>query len=143
MILLVCGGNTCRSPMAKVILEQKLNERGQLDRFVIDSAAFGPPTDDIASENARAAIKKIYGQDLLSSHKAKKLTTELTDKAELILAMTGAIRNGLPKGKSWTLKEYAGSSGDISDPYGQNLERYLKCAYEISDMMGGIIEKLS
>lgn len=142
MILLVCGGNTCRSPMAKVILEQKLKERGQLDRFAIDSAAFGPPTDDVVSENARAAIKKIYGQDLLVSHKSKKGTPDLKEQADLILAMTGLIKNGLPKGKSWTLKEYAGGSGDISDPFGKNLEGYLEYAYEISGLMDIIVEKL-
>ena len=141
-ILLVCSGNTCRSPMAKVILEQKLKERGQLDRFEIDSAAFGNPTYDVASEYARAAIKQIYGQDLLVTHKSKKLTDELTEQADIILAMTGAIKKGLQPEKSWTLKEYAGSSGDISDPHGGNLERYLECAREISDLMDRIVTKL-
>ena len=141
-ILIVCSGNTCRSPMAKVILEQKLKERGQLDRFEIDSAAFDVPTYDVANENARAAIKKIYGQDLLASHKSKNITTELTEQADLILAMTGAINNKLPPEKSWTLKEYAGSSGDISDPFGKNLESYLECANQISGLMDSIVEKL-
>lgn len=138
----MCGGNTCRSPIAKVLLEQKLKERGQLDRFEIDSAGYNAANDDDATKNAKAAIKKIYGQDLLASHKSKKLTTELTESADLILAMTGAIKNGLPQEKSWTLKEYADSSGDISDPFGNNLEKYLECAYEISDLMDSVVEKL-
>ena len=141
-ILLVCGGNTCRSPMVKVILEQKLKEGGQLHRFEIDSAAFDGTNHSGASKNARAAVKKIYGQDLLASHEAKNLTTELLEKADLVLAMTERIKNGLPQGKSWTLKEYAGSSGDISDPFGKNLESYLKCAYEISDLLDSVVEKL-
>lgn len=141
-ILIVCTGNTCRSPMAKVILEQKLLERGQQDRFEIDSAAFGFPTFDVASDNARKAIKEIYGDDLLVSHWAKYVSPALIEQADLILAMTGAIKDGLPSEKSWTLKEYAGSSGDISDPYGGNLETYLKCADEISGFLDGVVEKL-
>ena len=141
-ILLVCSGNTCRSPMAKVILEQKLKELGHLNRFEIDSAAFNGTRHSGASDTARAAIKKIYGQDLLASHKSKKLTTKLTEQADIILAMTGGIKNGLPPEKSWTLKEYAGRSGDISDPYGENLESYLECAREISDLMDRIVTKL-
>ncbi|MFC1991697.1 low molecular weight protein arginine phosphatase, partial [Chloroflexota bacterium] len=53
VILLVCSGNTCRSPMAKVILEQKLREREQLNRFEIDSAAFNGANHQEASRNAR------------------------------------------------------------------------------------------
>ena len=141
-ILLVCSGNTCRSPMAKVILEEKLEERGQLDRFEIDSAAHDGTSLSDVSENARTAIIKIYGQDLLASHKSKKLTDEIIEQADLILAMTGAIKNELPPGKSWTLKKYAGSSGDIPDLFGNNLEKYLECAYEISGLMDSIVEKL-
>ena len=113
-ILFVCGGNTCRSPMAKVILEQKLAALGELGGFEIDSAAYDGPTYAGASDNARDAIKKQFGQDLLASHKAKKLTPELAEKADLILVMGARMKKGLPPGKTWTLKEYAGGSGDIA-----------------------------
>ena len=128
--------------MAKVILEQKLLEMGQLDRFEVDSAAFNGTSNSGASKNAREAIKKMYGQDLLATHKSKSLTSQLAGRADLILAMTGAIKDGLPSGKTWTLKEYAGGSGDIADPFGKNLEKYLECAYEISDLMDSILEKM-
>lgn len=93
-VLFICNGNTCRSPMAKVILEQKLKEQGQFDRFVIDSAAFGFPTYDVATQDAREVIKKIYGQDLLATHKPKKLTTESIEKAvsSKRLVMVGHVR---------------------------------------------------
>jgi len=128
--------------MAKVILEQKLKEQGQIDKCEVDSAAFGFLTSDVASDNAREVIKKIYGQNLLESHKPKRLTRELSEQADVLLVMTRAIKNELPSEKSWTLKEYAGSSGDIWDPFGQHFESYLKCAYEISDLMDNVVEKL-
>jgi protein-tyrosine-phosphatase len=34
----VCGGNTCRSPIAKAIPKQKLKVIGKLGQFGIDSA---------------------------------------------------------------------------------------------------------
>lgn len=140
-ILLVCSGNTYRSPMAKVILEQKLKELGKLDRFNIDSAASSGIGAVKVADNARKAIKKIYGEDLLANHWAKYLSADGIEQADLILAMTGAFKEGLPQEKSYTLKEYAGSSGDILDPYGGNLESYLECAREISDIIDRILEK--
>lgn len=139
---MVCSGNTCRSPMAKVIMEQKLKGRGQFHRFEVDSAAFSGTSHSGATDNATLAIQKIYGQDLLVTHKSKKLTPELIEQADLILAMTQAIKSALPQEKSWTLKEYAGGSGDIADPYGPNLKKYLECATEISDLMDRVVDKL-
>ncbi len=137
-ILFICGGNTCRSPMAKVILEQKLEAAGKLDAFVIDSVACGSPTYQGASTNAREAIKQLLGEDLLVSHKAKKLTPDLVEHADLILVMEAGMKSGLPLHKTWTLKEYAGGTGDIADPFGGTLETSLECAKEMS----GLLEKV-
>jgi protein-tyrosine-phosphatase len=128
--------------MAKVILEQKLKASGKLDEFEVDSAAYDGPTFAGASDKARAAIKQLFGEDLLASHKAKKLTHELAEKADLILVMGARMEKGLPAGKTWTLKEYAGGSGDVKDPFGGSLEVYLECASEISTALDGAVAKL-
>lgn len=142
-ILLVCGGNTCRSPMAKVILEQMLKAKGQFDRFEIESAAYDGPTYQGASANAREAIKKLFGQDLLATHKAKKLTPDLVKWADLMLVMGSRMKKGLPPNKTWTLKEFAGASGDVADPFGGNLDAYLTCAREISGALEAVLPKLT
>lgn len=141
-ILFVCGGNTCRSPMAKVILEQKLKTRGQLDMFEVDSAAYGYPTYPGVSSNAREAVKKLLGDDLLAGHKAKKLTPDHMEGADLILVMEARMKKGLPQGKTWTLKEYAGGSGDVVDPFRGSLNTYLRCAQEISTALEDVLPKL-
>lgn len=128
--------------MAKVIVEEKLKKIGEFDTFEVESAAYDSPTYQGASTNAREAIKQLFGQDLLASHKAKRLTPEFVEKADLILVMGSRMKKGLPPAKTWTLKEYAGESGDIADPFGGGLDVYLKCAREISDALEAILPKL-
>lgn len=142
-ILLVCGGNTCRSPMAKVILEQMLKAEGQLNKFEIDSVAYDGPTYQGASNNAREAIKRLFGADILATHKTKKLTPHLVKWADLILVMGARMKKGLPLSKTWTLKEFAGGSGDVADPFGGNFDVYLECAREISGTLEAILPKLA
>ena len=142
-ILFVCGGNTCRSPMAKVVVEQMIQKKGLLDKFEVDSAAYDGPTYLVASKNAREAIKTMLKTDLLSTHRAKKLTPDLVEWADLILVMGARMKKGLPPSKTWTLKEFAGGSGDVADPFGGNLNVYLACAHEISETLEAILRKLA
>jgi protein-tyrosine-phosphatase len=141
-ILFVCGGNTCRSPMAKVILEQKLKSVGKFDAYVIDSAAYFHTTYQGASPNARQATKQLFGKDLLVSHISKKLAYDLVEWADLILVMEAGMKAGLPPDKTYTLKEYAGGTGDIVDPFGGNFDAYLECAKEILGQLDKILLKL-
>jgi hypothetical protein len=43
---------------------------------------------------------------------------------------------------TYTLKEYVGDTGDIADPFGGDVNTYLKNAKEISDSVDKIIPKL-
>ena len=66
-------------------------------------------------------------------------------KSELVLTMTeGQKRIIVPTAgdKVYTLKEYGGGSGDISDPFGGDLEEYKETAQEIYDAVVDIAEKL-
>jgi protein-tyrosine phosphatase len=142
-ILFICSGNTCRSPLAKAIMAQKLKVAKINDRFEIDSAAYSFPTSSNATHEAREAIRIKYGEDLLASHRPKRITPALIQWADIILVMSGWMKEGLPLSKAFTLKEFPGGSGDISDPFGQGINTYLQIAYELSEAMDKIIPKLS
>jgi len=61
--------------------------------------------------------------------------------ADLLLTMTQnhkeAVLNTMPDAqtKVYTLAEFAGEDGDVSDPYGGNSAIYEKCAGEIEKML--------
>ena len=141
-ILFVCGGNTCRSPMAKVILEQLLRERGLGSEIAVDSAAKGRPTHSTATDKAKQAIRELYGKDLLTSHKSKSVNEVNLHEFDLILTMMGSHKRGLPAEKTYTLKEYSGLKGHVCDPYGQNVEAYRECRDEIKGCLEQAIDRI-
>jgi protein-tyrosine-phosphatase len=75
-VLFVCAGNICRSPFAEALARRLAAERG-LD---VEFASAG----EIALDGDRCprdavAVAKEYGVDL-SSHRARRLTTDKADK---------------------------------------------------------------
>lgn len=142
-LLFVCSGNTCRSAMAAAEMNKIVTEN-DMDIYIDSAGLFANPGES-ASENAVKALKK-RGIDL-TSHRAKQLTKELADEADLILVMTDIQKQifeqmGFDSAKVRTLKEYAGSEGDVEDPYGGNEAVYDETAEELYDLLTDTAEKL-
>ncbi len=140
-ILFVCLGNIARSPMAEAIFNEMIKELGLEEEISADSAGLNPVYSTPTFE-ARETIKKLYGKDLLANHRSKSLAEVNLEDYDLILTMTRNQKHGLPKGKTYTLREFAGLEGDIEDPYGQNMETYMKCALKIKESLEKAISRI-
>lgn len=85
-IEVTCLGNICRSPMAHVVLEQRLADAGLEDDVVVTSSGTGgwhrgEPMDRRAAHALRDA-----GYDP-SRHRARTFSTDTFAEADLMLAM--------------------------------------------------------
>ena len=140
-ILFVCTGNTCRSAMAAAIFND-IAIKEKLD-VLIESAGLAAVDGEKASENALKAMAEV-GIDL-SYHRSKRLTPELIDIADIILTMTASHKKYLlpyADGKVFTLKEYVGEEGDVTDPYGGDIGVYRATASELNKLLTKLAEDL-
>jgi protein-tyrosine-phosphatase len=148
-ILLVCTGNTCRSPIAEVLLLDILSKTkipSISEGWEIKSAGLNTITGLSASENAICAMQK-EGLDL-SQHRSSALHGGLVEDADLILTMTRAQKQELGARfpykieKIFTLAEWAGEADmDIADPYGQGIEEYQTTIQQIRKLILKWIER--
>src|SRR5438552_189266 len=108
-VLFVCTGNICRSPLAASLLERALKERGL--EVTVTSAGTGAWDGAPASEGAYL-VGLERGLDL-SGHRARLLTRELVERADLILTMARHHRARVDElggeGRVFVLVERSGS----------------------------------
>jgi protein-tyrosine-phosphatase len=83
-VLIVCTGNTCRSPMGEVILRSVLPVDLK-DQVQVSSAGTGASAGIPASEYAQQAVAA-RGMEL-SSHRSRLLTGKLVRESDLVLGM--------------------------------------------------------
>src|SRR5262249_43971209 len=93
LVVFVCTGNTCRSPMADAMFKQMLAQRlgcsaDELPArgYCVLSAGVAAIMGDAAAEHAALAVGEL-GADL-SRHRSRPMTPELAAQADYLVAMT-------------------------------------------------------
>ncbi len=144
IIAVVCTGNTCRSPMAEVMLRERFRQKtGREDAVLVVSAGVSAMPGGGAAQQAVEAMSQ-RGLDL-TGHSSRPLDERLIELADLVLTMTGQHREAIvarwphAAGRVKTLRH---DGSDVSDPIGAPQEVYATCAAQIDEQLGQWVETL-
>ena len=143
LLLFVCMGNICRSPMAEAIASD-LAARETIE-IRVTSAGMSALEGHEATELTREALAGIGLA--IDEHRARQLTREVVIEAALVVTATARQRNDLHhffRAESHKIASFDDLTGlgDLADPYGAGPEAFAKTAALIRKGMPAIFRSL-
>jgi protein-tyrosine phosphatase len=150
MILFLCTGNTCRSPLAEGLCKKRLAGRlgcavEELPQrgFVVLSAGLAAMMGGEATPEAVEAAREL-GTDL-SGHRSRPASADLIHQADLVVAMTrshlAALTDQYPRLEA-QVRLLSLNGEDITDPIGGEQEVYRACAQQVWNHLEGLVAEL-
>ncbi|MFT5302399.1 MAG: tRNA threonylcarbamoyl adenosine modification protein (Sua5/YciO/YrdC/YwlC family) [Mariniblastus sp.] len=137
--LVVCTGNTCRSPMGEGLLKKRIAERLGCSIDMLEQQGVAVISAGIAampgSPAAAQAVEVMNRMGIdIADHSSQPITGRLAQFADVILTMTNGHRQALvshwPTLETRT-KTVRRDGADVSDPIGHPVEVYESTAKQI------------
>jgi protein-tyrosine-phosphatase len=132
LLLFVCSGNTCRSPMAEAIGNAEISSRLNIPFDLLSSAPLQVMSAGVSAregepmtQQAQEALRKLGLA--FKAHSSRSLTSDLIDRAVIIYCMTtnhrSAVINQFPSA-AWKTR-CLDPAGDLEDPTGAEPEEFM------------------
>ncbi|HHW93392.1 MAG TPA: threonylcarbamoyl-AMP synthase [Clostridiaceae bacterium] len=141
-VLFVCHGNTCRSPMAEALF----NDRYRDTRWQASSAGLSTFPGWPVSEHTVEVLRE-FGIDA-SGMTSKPVNRKMLGEVNVVITMTTFQRVSLQlanpglQHKIISMADVSERSSDISDPFGETIVSYRRVRDELNDLLDDIYRYL-
>ncbi|MGH2830519.1 MAG: low molecular weight phosphatase family protein [Actinomycetota bacterium] len=120
-VLIVCGGNTCRSPMAAAMLTELLDSAAHIESAGVDADEGRPAQPNAISVMAERGLD-------ISAHVSRDMDSVGTKKFDVVIAMEPAVAHRL---ESYQLEASRIEVLNIEDPFGRRIQ-HMKSILELA-----------
>ncbi len=154
LIVFVCTGNTCRSPMAEAVFKAFALQEG-LPKLKIRSAGLRAKKGDTLNPKSAQVLKE-QGLEL-AEFKPAKLTNAMLKQSLAVVCMTESQRDLVMEMRWQAFKDEDTDGGelennvysfaelvgyDVLDPYGRDIDCYRYVYQLIDSAKGAVLDKL-